>query len=176
MYIKLKKESLFTALMESEEVASLYFYNDDLTTYNKKRFDELKKELLHERIVWAVINNMPNSKSTKDQANKRLLKAKDDFERFNNCLAYLVMSGKFSLELCQSLGFDNEFINKLLDLYTNDNYDEYYYNEETRNTILVRDGRSYVLDYTPDEVLKKIYLNNKKDSNGGEFRRINVLM
>lgn len=173
MHIKVKNQSLFLNLMEDSILATAYFHNKDIDEFNNQRLLELQNDykkakekynqessLLSITSFLGLDTKTYNLSKKVEQEHKKMMSCLNKIDTFESNLAYLLISGIINLEKSKQLGFNSDYVRKLLEKHkklAENPYVEYYYDEKTGTTAMqTESGKLLILPYTPHSVAKQI--------------------
>ena len=95
-----------------------------------------------------------------EQEHKKMMSCLNKIDIFESNLAYLLISGIINLEKSKQLGFNSDYVRKLLEKHkklAENPYVEYYHDEKTGTTAMqTESGKLLILPYTPHSVGKQI--------------------
>lgn len=160
MYIKVERQTHFLKLLRNREFAQKYFSDKDIHhEFNNQRLLELKSRLKETESpsiseLVEISENFKGLKHYEAMMSLMMLPRMQDstiatkketkkLKIFESDLAYLIISDKISIEDCGSLGFNVDYLRKLLDYYINQIKNpviRYYYDEKTEQISKITEG------------------------------------
>lgn len=177
MYVKEKICNHFLNLIYDQYFAFCYFMDKDIGKFNNDELRKIKIELRKAKFrfnkllaMFVVVETLGIEDAFFDlalnteKARKVKCRCENDLEIFESNLVYLIVSNIINIDYCVSVGFDEKYINELLDHYKKylDNTSvEYYFDWNTGKTLqIMNNGKAIVLPYTPIVVRNKICEEN----------------